>query len=527
MISLLIADDEGFVRNGLIKNLNWQSLGVDLVEQAADGAAAYEKASELKPDILLTDVRMPKMDGIELATKLREVLPGCKIIFMSGYSDKEYLKSALHLKAVSYIEKPINLKEISQVISEAVSMCSLEKEKQALDLKRDLTIKESLDILKFNFPMEIIQKNTDISQVEKWLSVSGIQVTPRTRFAVLIFSFGVRDWNSLSVKGFGKPYLQDLIHDFFLENRLNAFSGFKDTNTMLLFILEDAGLLSEYILNGLSVQIINKLKDKYPVFIGIGSVAETLEKISLSYQTAVIASQQLFFAGYGKFSKSEVDPSLTFEINDSILKEFKNLLVSRDNDGALAFLKDLSRSIRTHANALIPNIKSLYFKILLSLLNHAARQKIVFSVASSESILWETLSEFTTMDEVETFVLNFTAAYFSEVAMLEGVSRCISDIYEIIENNYGNPELSIKFISDKLYISHSHLCVLFKKETGKTLNQYITEFRMEKARELLEDSTVKLYYVAARVGYSDQNYFTKIFKKHTNMTPSEYREMRI
>lgn len=527
MISLLIADDEGFVRNGLIKNLNWQSLGVDLVEQAADGAAAYEKASELRPDILLTDVRMPKMDGIELATKLRDVLPYCKIIFMSGYSDKEYLKSALHLKAVSYIEKPINLNEISQVISEAVSMCSQEKEKLALDLKRDITIKESLDILKFNFPLEVIQKNTDTSRVEKWLNLSDIQVTPQTKFAVLLFSFGVRDWNPISLKGFGKPHLQELIHDFFLENRLKSFSGFKGSDILILFVLDDSGLLNETILNSLSAQIINKLKDKYPVFIGIGSVVETLQKISQSYQSAVIAAQQLFFAGYGKFSRSEVNTSLTFEIKEEILADFKNLLVSRDNNKVLAFLKDLSRSFRSHTNTLIPNIKSLYFKILLALLNHAARQKIVFSAASSESILWETLSEFTTIDEVETFVLNFTTAYFSEVAMLEGVSRCISDIYEIIENNYGNPELSIKFISDKLYISHSHLCVLFKKETGKTLNQYITEFRIEKARELLADSTVKLYYVAARVGYSDQNYFTKIFKKHTNMTPSEYRELRI
>lgn len=527
MISLLIADDEGFVRNGLIRNLDWQSLGVDLVEQAVDGAAAYEKASELKPDILLTDVRMPRMDGIELATKLREALPNCKVIFMSGYSDKEYLKSALHLKAVSYIEKPINLKEISKVISEAVSMCSEEKEKQVLDLKKDLTLKESLDMLKVNFPIEIIQTHTDNALMEKWLNISNIQVTPSTRFAALILNLGVRDWDSLSPKGIGKTSLQEQIHSLFLTGGITTFSSFKDANTMILIVIDHIKHLNDNILSDLSAQIISGLKDKCPVFIGIGTIVETLQKISVSYQSAVIASQQLFFTGYGRYSRPEINPSLTFELKESIINDFKELLVSRNNDKALEYLKELTRSIRPNTNTLIPNIKSLYFKILLVLLNHAARQKIVFSASSSESVLWETLSEFTTLDEVESFVLNFVMAYFSEITMLEGISRCISDIYEIIENNYSKPDLTIKFISEKLYISHSHLCVLFKKETGKTLNQYITEFRIEKARELLEDSTVKLYYVAARVGYSDQNYFTKIFKKHTNMTPSEYREMRI
>ncbi|MDF2989209.1 MAG: two-component response regulator, CheY-like domain protein [Eubacterium sp.] len=527
MISLLIADDEGFVRNGLIRNLDWQSLGVDHVEQAVDGAAAYEKASGLKPDILLTDIRMPRMDGIELATKLRETLPNCKVIFMSGYSDKEYLKSALHLKAVSYIEKPINLKEISKVISEAVSMCTQEKEKQALDLKKDLTLKESLDMLKVNFPMEIIQASPDNTLMEKWLNISNIQVTPDTRFAALIFNFGVRDWDSLSAKGVGKLTLQEQIHNLFLAGGITTFSSFKDANTMILIVIDQIKHLNENILSDLSGQIISALKDKCPVFIGMGNIVDTLQKIPVSYQSAVIASQQLFFIGYGKYSRAELNPTLTFELKESIINDFKELLVNRNNDKALVYLKELTRSIRLNTNTLIPNIKSLYFKILLVLLNHAARQKIVFSASSSESVLWETLSEFTTIDEVETFVLNFVMAYFSEITMLEGVSRSISDIYKIIEINYSNPELSIKFISDKLYISHSHLCVLFKKETGKTLNQHITEFRLEKARELLEDSTVKLYYVAAKVGYSDQNYFTKIFKKHTNMTPSEYREMRI
>lgn len=527
MFSLLIADDEGFVRNGLARNLDWSKLGVDRVEQAADGQNALEKAVLMRPDILLTDVRMPRLDGIQLATKLREILPGCKIIFMSGYSDKEYLKSALHLKAVSYIEKPINLAEVSQVISDAVSMCLEESEKQALELKKDISLKESLDMLSVNLPLEVLHNN---AEMEKWLKISNISLSDNTRFAAVIFSFGIKDWDSLTAKGTGKVFLQKLIHETFLSNGLKSFSSFKTDNTMILIVLgenKSRTAISDRLLESLSLQILEELKDKCPVFISLGTIVDTILQLPQSYQTAVIASQQLFFKGYGRFSRTEDRYCRTFELKESILNEFKELLQSKDNQKVLNFLKDTARSMKQCNNTLIPNIKSFYFKMLLSLLNHAARQKIVFSAASSEGELWETLNDFTTLDEVETFIMNFVTAYFTQKAKLEGVSRCIAGIYEIIEKNYSNPDLSIKFICDRLYLSHSHLCVLFKKETGKTLNQYITEFRIDRAKELLEDSTVKLYYVAARVGYTDQNYFTKIFKKLTNMTPSEYREMRL
>lgn len=530
MISLLIADDEGFVRNGLIKNLDWGKLGVDCVEQAADGLIALEKALVMKPEILVTDVRMPRMDGIELATKLREIQPNCKIIFMSGYSDKEYLKSALHLKAVSYIEKPINLSEITQVIAEAVFMCIDEEKKHVLELKKETHLKESLDMLKVNLPLEFLQNHPDTQHMEKWLQVTNINLSLDSKLDVIIFNFGVKDWASLTAKGCGKANAQEFIHEYLLSNEIQSVSSFKKPDIMVLIAfstLSSGNDFTEQLIENTINRLMQILRENYPIFIGIGTIVDGMQKIPIAYQSAVIASQKLFFTGYGHYSHSDINTSQIIELNEPLLDSFKGLLLSKDKDKILTFLKDTARSIKACSNTLIPNIKSFYFKMLMLLMNHASRQKIVFAETSSESSLWETLSDFTTLDEVETFFFNFITAYFTGIGKLEGVSRCISDIYEIIERNYGNHNLSIQFICDKLYLSHSYLCVLFKKETGKTVNQYITEYRIEKAKELLEDSTVKLYYVASEVGYTDQNYFTKIFKKVTNMTPSEYRELRL
>lgn len=118
-MKLLIVDDEKLTRDGLMNNIDWKSLGIDAVAQADDGLHGYETALVFQPDIILSDVRMPRMSGIEMAEKLQLVNPSLSIIFMSGYSDKEYLKAAIKLKAVSYVEKPIDLDELSETVLEA------------------------------------------------------------------------------------------------------------------------------------------------------------------------------------------------------------------------------------------------------------------------------------------------------------------------------------------------------------------------------------------------------------------------
>ena len=112
MVKILIVDDESYTREGILDTISWEDLSITEVKEAFDGINALEILENYEPDIILTDVRMPRLNGIELSFKARELYPSCSIIFMSGYSDKEYLKSAIHLKAISYVEKPIYLYEL-------------------------------------------------------------------------------------------------------------------------------------------------------------------------------------------------------------------------------------------------------------------------------------------------------------------------------------------------------------------------------------------------------------------------------
>ncbi|MDF2988858.1 MAG: histidine kinase, partial [Eubacterium sp.] len=159
-MKLLIVDDEVNTRKGIIGRLPLSEMGITEVCEADDGINGLKAVSAFEPDIILTDVRMPRMDGVEMVYKIREQLPGCQVIFMSGYSDKEYLKSAIELKALNYIEKPINMNELKGALQASISLCEEERNKKKL-------LKTSLSLISNELALQLISRTPD------WLSIAG------------------------------------------------------------------------------------------------------------------------------------------------------------------------------------------------------------------------------------------------------------------------------------------------------------------------------------------------------------------
>ena len=159
MLRLLIVDDEKTTREALAEHIPWCELGIDIVRTARNGLEALEMIKQSKPDIILTDVRMPKMDGVELVKALRPLAQACKVIFLSGFADKEYLKSAIQYQALSYIEKPINIGEVVEVITKAVNLCREETKKQnALDK----LLREKRTIMRQEMARELAAGNAEV-----------------------------------------------------------------------------------------------------------------------------------------------------------------------------------------------------------------------------------------------------------------------------------------------------------------------------------------------------------------------------
>lgn len=522
MFKLLIVDDEAFIRRGIIKNINWQELGICSVEQADDGANALKLVQEYRPDIILTDIRMPVMDGIALADSLRKSNYDCKIIFMSAFSDKEYLKSAISLKVLSYVEKPIDLDEIKEAISHAVLLCKNEQSEKKAKSELENKLAENKLLSKNNLIQDLINPKSDLAYITSILHLTGSGFTVTGSYAVLVIR--VKQPDALFAI---KNNLLEKIEKALSESTEQIIAGYKTEDHIITVIHRAANEklpLTDVLVESITRKISDLLKEECVFYVGAGMPVTGIENIHQSYHTAVLALQELFYKGYNNYSTSNSEERECYELDDDVISAFKKHLEKSDKDSVVEYVKSFTQKVKEFT-ATFPNyIKNVYFKLLLVVLE-VGNQSIPDALQSdTQSFFWESMTRFEVIEEVEQYLLQKIDAFYSSKQETGSGNKIILSVKKIIEEEYSNPELSIKGISQSIFLSEAYLCVFFKKETQKTINQYVTEVRIQKAKELLENRKFKLYDVARSVGYNDHNYFTRTFKKMTGVTPSEYRE---
>jgi two-component system, response regulator YesN len=533
LIKLIVVDDERATREGLVDFVPWKDLGVDIVEAAEDGAKALELALEIQPDIVLSDVRMPKMDGIELAALLKEKLPECKVIFLSGYSDKEYLKSAINLKAVSYVEKPVNIEEISEVVKHTASLCISEKAQKKAECALKNKLEESISLLNLRLALELTNSHGKIGELQERLRLAKVDFPDDGDYITVLLKLNLHGSNTASEQ-------QALVAQVlsFVEQRVSRekptsdflfyLIGIKDTEYIIVHLNTGISksrrplqLLFEDIKEGIN----DIFSSSNCVFIGIGKRVQGPGKILESYQAAVVALQKQFFLGYNHIVFYEEKAAGPYHFDNSITHRFVELLKENKNNDAIALIRNLMEDIRRNDNTIINSVRDIFFTLLYSLSKVAEERNVHINEHSSErKFLWEVVSRASTLDEIGDYIIErieFINEYLKEK---DSKGNMVFNIMKFVQEKYHDENLSIKTIADFTYLTHTYLCLVFKNGTGKTINQYITEYRVEKSKEVLKDKHIKLYDVAKRVGYSDANYFAKTFKKVVGMNPSEYRE---
>ncbi len=531
MLKILIVDDEEMTREGIIKRIPWDNLGIGNIERADDGINALKILSYFQPDILLTDVRMPRMDGVELSYRIREILPNCKIIFMSGYSDKEYLKSAIKLKAIDYIEKPININELKNVIGKTAALCINEEMKSQHEIAINSTIKTSAPIIKNEIALQLAKRNCDTASIPNHIRAVGLDIQNNDCFnTVLIKIPSIEEIDSEHLVSL-KTVITNALENSFSDFGPHGIIGFKDDGYFIIHLYSRASechLLSAVKLNSYCSTLLYTIKEYHQIFISIGTRVNGPENIYRSYDTAVIAMQKSFFKDYNSilpYMESDV-PSYTFD--NKLLCIFENILLNNGKEDALFFVKSFSSELRRYDNTLVITIKDIFFKLTQILSRFSARNQVdTFKEFISENFMWEFILKINTLTELEKFLTGKIEAYYTLLKEETENRGIVKEIIKYIQKHYDNEALSINKISEFIYLSQTYICSLFKEETGNTINQYITEYRIEKSKQLLKDVRLRISEVSTAVGYTDANYFTKLFRKITGQSPSEYREKDI
>ncbi len=510
-MNLLICDDEKLTRDGLTFGIDWAALGIDHVEAAADGMDALRICRTFSPDILLTDVRMPRLDGIQLSERLQSRFPHMIILFMSGYSDREYLKAAIRLRAVEYVEKPIDMDQIRSAVSQAVDAY---REHMASAEYHSYSLRQEEAAL----AQALTHQNADTSY-------EGCPLTADMRESSCCVTFLLQCYNLSPESAFDDTGIEKLLtaplmglhaHSLFAPHRLDAY--------ILHLFFRDSH--AEEQISDLGNQMASALLAAGLTFhLAAGRAVRSADLLYKSYNDAVISLQNAFFREAGSFLPYEkaADRSGFADLSgDEAEAAFRRLLPDFDSNSLHQYADDLLSSLQQVS--VLPNqVRDLYYRLFSILADTTAGRQMDAAALFGHSSIWEGISSSISIYDLHRLFIGLIDTWIRASADSKATPTTVALIENYIAGHYGDPGLSINAISEHVHLSSSYVCTLFRSQTGKTLSQHITDYRMEKARQLLSDPRNRIQEVAEAVGYADSNYFSKAFRKVYGVSPSEFR----
>jgi len=501
-MELLLVEDEQYTRDGIIKFIDWKRLGIKKVYTAEDGLQGVDVARLHLPDIILADVRMPRMNGVEMARRIRTFHPDCELIFISGYSDREYLKSAIHLSALDYISKPLDLNELDEILSRAVEHVKKNNERQALVSY----------FMENELASVIVQDN--VSNEEKmrlWSQLNSPRTDKLTLYTILMRQKYSRTTNLIIKEVAEKLGIWILLgrwEEFYL-----LHVAMKDTQSLLL---------EKYIKKLIKS---SKFKHSKPI-IAVGRPVNHPLELKESFRSARAAYNRHFyhpdkqvFIGKGR--------ALSLDLGFDPTHEFNRLLL-QEPEKAKQWLNEQFEFIRNYDGTPIELVRNWAFQMatVMYLLCHKWAESVLDSPADG-AVLWQVIISLTSLDELKKFLNDGIDFIKNRSCCGDANLPVVLKAQRYIHLNYTNPLLSLNDIAEHVSLSSTYLCEIFKESTGQTINQYLNNCRLRHAQLLLQTTHMRIHEIAEACGYSGSNYFIKVFKKAMRITPQEYRKRNI
>lgn len=545
MLKIFLAEDEVVVRETIKRMIPWEELGFELVGEAADGEMALPLLIRQQPDLLITDIKMPFMDGLTLARLAKKEIPGLKVVILSGYDDFNYAKQAIGIGVEDYLLKPITKNALIERLSEIRSRYEHEK-----------TQKEYYE--KFQREMQAYEKNSsrdffealvggsmDMMEVYKRAEKLGLDIVAEA-YNVLIFTMncdedfsGQRDeyssWEAESL---------ELLENFFAGHssamlfRSNIFSygvllkGQRET------IEENTRACVDEIR-----KILSRQDGRREWFLAVGQSVDRLSQIQKSYHTASRAFSQRYLYDenilyYDEMEtmehpggQAETEDNAYLQkvdvnaLNPAILQKFLSNGLQEETEN---FVKDYFYAIGQEP------MESLVFRNYVIL-------NVRFSVISFIKGLGCDTNEMESADTEEVLAesgKNMESAIAYAKKMISQAIEIrdqnsgnknhsiLKTAVDFIDSHYMDEEISLNTVANVANVSSNHFSALFSQNMGQTFIEYLTSLRMNKAKELLRCTGMRSSEIAGEIGYKDAHYFSYLFKKTQGMTPSDYRKAR-
>lgn len=533
MYKVMLVDDEVGVRNSIKAKMNWESVGFEVTLEASNGEEALRLMGDNPlPELVISDIRMPQMDGITFVQKCKERYPELRVVLLSGYSDFEYMKSAIQFGVKDYLLKPVVRSELSDLMVKIA--VELEEDRHNEHMKQ-------MDLKKRSELLEVLQGQM-LQQLVKseWFSLAAV----KERLLQLQMSSLIRD----DLQAQFVTVEMRLPHgrlDQWSERKdllINAFQMMgRETASKWgsMFCFQDVGypsmmffliLLDEKKKKGDHTESFNRelkyyLKEylRLDCVIGTGEIINGLKELKNGYASSMLSWSQSTIKMNNPADRGGQGLDLTHAFTPEVERKLVNAIESLDTRTFSRLVQDI---FTTDRDTPMFTFTFLTFRIIL-LFNSIAK-KFELGDHSLQKYLWNcqmTVRDYESRDQVLLQLHEMAQLVMSEVkkTRFSNGQQLAEAIRMYVEDNYSY-ELTLSSLADMFHINETYLSGLFKQNAGITFSDYLTKLRLTKAEQLLQENELKLTDIASLVGYSSSSYFSTSFKKFHGMSPKEYRE---
>lgn len=540
MIKIFLVEDEVIIRNGIKNSIDWENNGYEFVGEASDGELAYPLILKTRPDILITDIKMPFMDGLELSEAVKKELPDIKILILSGYNDFEYAKRAISIGITDYLLKPISADKLLEALAEVSVKISKEREEKELLRKYAEDMQENTEHEKYLFFSRLITESVPITEALELGRRLDMNLSAEL-YNIMLLNI----WENESVKEKKKEKREELSDAYVeVEDYVHslkrvccirrgvegwAFLCLADQEAQMADTIRDmreslSGIMENY--------------RTLEYFGGIGEQVDRLRNLSSSFREA----QKSFASRFTMENNQIVSQQDVHRVTEEEAPEARGLGVVKDNRELVT--KFLRNGTEEEVSSFLEVLFSAEARN--NLRSMLMRQYIMMDIYISVITFGEGLNISTEdiqkvcgeMKDVAEYVVSedkmriYTEKLVHEMIILrdEASGKRYSDIIEAAQayilGNYMSENISLNSVAASVGMSPSYFSSIFSQEVGRTFVEYLTGIRMEKAKELLMCSSKKTSEIGFEVGYKDAHYFSYIFKKTQQCSPKEYRTRR-
>lgn len=536
MFNLLIVDDESAVVNGLAYDIDWSDLDIGERFRAFNGTQALEHLRKNRIDIVISDIRMPEIDGLELAAIIKKQWPNSKVIFMSGYNEFEYAQKAVELGIYGYILKPASDDEIKETVKKAID----EIEKELMDLEAVTRVEKQLLetaplLLERYLNAYIVQGRTEaLKEIKQWMPEYLPGKTDSNAFLILIRVDEAGHDNKQD--GIYEVVIQNLIKKILLKDEHGLIFQDPEGNHVVLIQKKDENELGEFhqYIQGTAETFQLSVHRSTGCIISIfcGELIPT-DSLHEAYNKIISLMRRSFRLYSGVIIGSQV-PILRHNSNRllslPVIPAFSLLLETLQKDKCLMRIDEIFKEVEQNEGTAYETLLEVYFMVCSAILQDSNKRgiPIVKWAGEEEERYFSSFENLKSLENLKGWCRRSIEKYILCALSLEkGHTRHLVEEAKkfIIENLY--EDISLSDIAVRLFVHPNYLCRIFKEDEGINITDYTTKLRIERAKKLLKETDMKVYEVAEELGYLSVAHFNRTFKRETGMTPKDYQVIQI